>query len=84
MPMRWRLVRAGDVFLDTRGRPWIVTAHRLDGATCEVSASGCGTSLTRVVGPDDPIPVLVPLAERAALQRLRAAGVATTMLGKVG
>lgn len=80
VPMRWRLVRPGDVVLDPDGRPWM---------TDDVSWLSFGTlfvHLSRgddvVVRPDsnkdkppfDPdatVDVLIPLAERDAVIALR-------------
>lgn len=84
VPMRWRLVRAGDVFLDRQGRPWVVMSTSERPGVISVSAAGALSTLARDMPPDSLIQVLVPLAERASIVLLREAGITTSVLDRTG
>jgi hypothetical protein len=69
VPMRWRLVAAGDVFVAKDGRLWSVGAlgPRVRGSGLYVAAH-CGLqSYETHVDPDDVIHVLIPTPERDAV-----------------
>lgn len=73
VPMRWRNVRAGDVVLDPDGRPWMVVD-----AIASTMGRGPWVHVQRgdqfhgkERDPDATVPVLVALAERDAVERVR-------------
>lgn len=72
VPIRWRHVLAGDVFVDRNGQLWHVVAanpHRTGLIT--VAAERGDESLTQQLDPDDVIHVLIPVPERDAVELTR-------------
>ena len=73
VPMRWALVRAGDVVLDPDGSPWMVTRSDVRPAGWVEAYLGRGEDdIARRRDPDATVPVLVPTADAAAVVTLRA------------
>lgn len=66
VPLRWRHVIPGDVIVGRDGRPWMVTS-----TGTAVTAVDGPTAATQPVDPDDPIPVLVPVTDRDAVELTR-------------
>lgn len=67
VPLRWRHVVAGDVFLGADGLLWAVE-NMHQGAVCVRNGR---TQHADIVDPDDVIPVLVPAVERDAVELTR-------------
>lgn len=72
VPIRWRHVIAGDLFLDRNGNPWHVTDANTRGRTgCRVVAVCRDLTLDRAVDPDAAVTVLMRADERDAANLLR-------------
>ena len=67
VPLRWRHVVAGDVFLGADGRLWCVE-NMHQGAVCVRNARD---QVADRVDPDDVVSVLVPVVERDAVELTR-------------
>ncbi len=72
VPLRWRHVVAGDVFVGKDGDAWqIARTGSSYGVGIEVTAIQGDRSFSDDVDPDDVIPVLVPVTERDAVELTR-------------
>lgn len=71
VPLRWRHVRAGDMFVDREGQPWFVADIRERDGQLRVETLLRGGGWTGEVDPDDVIPVLVPVLERDMVELTR-------------
>jgi hypothetical protein len=72
VPLRWRHVQPGDVFVGHEAQLWMVSGVGPDGARfrADVTRAYCGPT-TYYVDPDEVIRVLVPVTERDAVQLCR-------------
>lgn len=68
VPIRWRHVIAGDIVIGEDGAPWAITD--VDHLGTWVAQNGPREYQSRP-DPDDTIPVLVPVAERDAVELTR-------------
>lgn len=73
VPLHWRYVAPGDVFVAPDGRLWHVRATDADGPLGRnvVSAEHGKEAHTAAVDPDNTISVLVPVTERDAVELCR-------------
>lgn len=72
VPLRWRHVLPGDVFVGRDESLWLVSDNESARGGLRVRARQGGDSyFSRDVDPDDVIPVLVPTPERDAVELTR-------------
>lgn len=71
VPIRWRHVQVGDVFVGRDKQLWYVTDIRENAGALTVQALLQFWSRTGDVDPDDVISVLVPVPERDAVELTR-------------
>lgn len=75
VPMRWELVRAGDVVLSPTGEPWMTTWTRTRPSDGQVFVKYVRADLderSAERNPTDTVRVLVPTETAASVQALRA------------
>lgn len=74
VPMRYRYVIAGDVFIDPRGRLWVVNrSGGMDNGHWAVVATHADVPVRSAeVDPDDMLNVMVPVTEVDAVELTRA------------
>ena len=68
VPMRWRWVQPADVVLDPDGQPWMLTDRPMTGG---MTVTRGAHSYTATPDPDDTVTVLIPVAEREAVELTR-------------
>lgn len=72
VPLRWRHVLAGDVFVARNGTLWhVISTGTAPTGQFLVATSRGPEEYGSTVDPDDSIQVLVPVAERDALRLTR-------------
>lgn len=67
VPLRWRHVVTGDVFVGKDQTLWTV-AGAVPGRHFGIEVRSGANTFKTVIDPDDVIPVLVPVAERDAVE----------------
>jgi len=70
VPLRWRHVAPGDVFVGRDGRLWHVRAMNVLGRGI-VSTDHGGENFAAPVDPDEIVQVLIPVTERDAVELCR-------------
>lgn len=71
VPIRWRHVQVGDVFVDSNGQLWHVMNTEPGRAGIKVKALLQFWTRTADVDPDEIIYVLIPVPERDAVELTR-------------
>lgn len=71
VPLRWRHVVAGDTFVGRENQLWHVEEINGYGAALDVAVRCSGDTHRVDVDPDEAMQVLVPVAERDAVELLR-------------
>lgn len=71
VPLRWRHVVAGDVFVAPDGSPWVVARREPSQGLIAVQVVQADDPFNSYVDPDDVINVLVPAVERDAVELTR-------------
>lgn len=69
VPLRWRHVLAGDVMVAPGGALWLIAVRGRDGLTTAMRTGADQHSAP--VDPDEVVQVLVPVAERDAVELTR-------------
>jgi hypothetical protein len=72
VPLRWRTIRPGDVFVARDGCLWSVTTATLTHDSIAIVARHGERHGVRSVDPDDNVPVLIPVSEYEAVNLTRA------------
>lgn len=79
-PLRWRVVRPGDMILGGDGQAWMVVENEASPAGRFVRAVRGAAEHKADVDPDAPAGVLIPASEREALIALREGGAGAQVL----
>ena len=81
VPMRYELVRVGDVILGRAG-PLMVTGAGQDGPSWRIDVTDGQGQRTVLGTADATAPVLIPLVEREAVLALRTAGMGPRLIDR--